>query len=755
MMRLPVIVLFCLSLQAVALELVREGIAKAEIVVAADALPQVVFAAEELQRHVRKMSGATLPIVHGQTGTAVPVFVGSSAEANQAGVSADQLTAESYQVLVTDDYLALIGHDACLPRYPRGFTHIGQRRALQAEWETYAGERWSFPWSDFYDPRNHSPELDFSIYDQTGTLFAVYDLLEELGVRWYLPDDELGTIVPTLSTIDLSVADRTRAPVFSKRHIRFSFPRGDLPGFIWFKRLKLGMSEITWHGHGTSQVTRYLEDEHPEYFSIIGGELQSQSGRKQVGHPRLAPPLREAMVAFCRTLLTRYPELRYVSAAPADGYIDMDDRDKAAGWWHEERGRRGWMSNYVWQFVREVAMEVGETHPEATVLGLAYSTYRLPPTQVEQLPANAGVVFCQSRAKEMVDPAQRQAIAEQRLAWDRLLPSSAFFTWEYYLFYDADSPLRGVPVVFNRLQQEDTQALAGLSRGEYVEAWAGDGWGLKHLMIYLQAKLYWKPDLDLEALIDAYTHDFYGPAAAEMRRFYALAEAIWMRPLPHDDIGEGTFLKATDAQELVALLETAQAKAGDSLAGQRIAMIRDECQPMLDAFEAARQRAMAEQAIAGDDPAMAAGHLRRAAELANNSRDRADAWHRLGNHYAGPLADPEEALSAYREVMAIQLSGAGSAIRYHARIGAAEALRQLDRHDEALALLADFPAAERHLYWQRRRYLAYAQIALDAGQTERARRAYHLLLADDRLSSEQREILEDQLTAITEGAPPP
>jgi len=65
------------ALPASAAELVRDGQPVAETVVGAGAAPSVKTAAAELQKYLKKMSGAELPIVAGPSG-ATAVYVGAS-----------------------------------------------------------------------------------------------------------------------------------------------------------------------------------------------------------------------------------------------------------------------------------------------------------------------------------------------------------------------------------------------------------------------------------------------------------------------------------------------------------------------------------------------------------------------------------------------------------------------------------------------------------------------------------------------------
>lgn len=576
---------FLLASLAGATELVRNGEPRARLVIASYALPQVRLAAQELRDHVAAMTGAELPIGPSPVAGTTSIFVGESEHTRALGLSTEGLPMEGYRIVATEDYLALLGRDASFERYPRGYVDFRERDALRAEWQAYAGEKWDFPWSDFYDPRNTNEELGFSIYDPTGTLFAVYDLLEQLGVRWYMPYHDFGTIIPEQQDLQVPIQERTASPVFSRRYIRTCFA-SDTEGFLWLKRQKLGMSQMMWGGHGTDNVIQYTMDEHPEYIASIGGVVQKTRGkRKDRALPRLAPPLRDAMVDYVDTFFSRYPEMQYASVGPSDAFTSIDDRDVAAGWLREERGRTGRISDYVWTWIDSVARGVQARHPERTVLGLAYSFYRQPPQDIERFSDNLGVIYCQNRSLA-TSPEARAALAAERAAWREMMPSDEFFVWEYYLHHRRDSQLRGVPILFTQIMQEDTQALVGVSKGEYVEAWAhgNDLWGINHLTYYVQARLYWEPDLDLEALLSEYYQAFYGPAAGEARAFFQLAEEVWMRPESRTITRAGGFLRPADVEQFFTILDRGIAKAGDTVYGDRLKLIREECQPMRQIF---------------------------------------------------------------------------------------------------------------------------------------------------------------------------
>ena len=78
------------------------------------------------------------------------------------------------------------------------------------------GGKWVFPFN-LRDPRNVSQELGFSYQDATGSLYAVYEFLERLGLRWFMPVADLGEVVPEHRDIAIAPMDLKREPCFASR----------------------------------------------------------------------------------------------------------------------------------------------------------------------------------------------------------------------------------------------------------------------------------------------------------------------------------------------------------------------------------------------------------------------------------------------------------------------------------------------------------------------------------------------------------
>jgi hypothetical protein len=92
--------------------LVRDGRGQATIVLARDPSPSARFAAHELQGHIKKITGVTLPITADDVRTDNPrILVGPSAGTRALNVRADDLGAQEYLIRFLPDTLVLLGKD--------------------------------------------------------------------------------------------------------------------------------------------------------------------------------------------------------------------------------------------------------------------------------------------------------------------------------------------------------------------------------------------------------------------------------------------------------------------------------------------------------------------------------------------------------------------------------------------------------------------------------------------------------------------
>jgi len=520
--------------------IVQDGVANADIVISGSATRSTTLAADELQAIVQQMTGATLPIVTTETGADVHIYVGQSSYTDALGISTSGLAHDAYKIVSGGDWLALLGHDtAYTPVYP-----YGGGSTVEADWDTLNSPYlWAYPYA--YATRNYAydSELDIWNSDGKGSLNAVYAFLYDLGCRWYFPGT-VGEAFPDLDDIGLPAANRTVEPDYAFREFfqyYTEFGRSNNADEVRWQ-LRLGLNDgddSVGHGprgHGIQYVVGREEYHtlHPEYYAIWGGERQfTYMG----GTPCLSSSgLLAENVEFIKTLFDHYGE-PMVNVSPSDGYWNLCECPLCEGKEYVERGDGGRLSDYVFAYVNELASEVYLTHPSKKVNCLAYTTYYLPPLDIETMSSNLVITFCRWRSW-FEDPARKQTYEDAMHDWMEKLPNDEFFIWDYYLHArPPGNDFTGIPVYYPWIIRDDLRSLNGLSLGDYIEVQRNwPDWGLtyhalaaNHLNLYLTARLYWNADEDVNAILEEYYEKFYGDAAAEMKTFVEYCEANWLQ----------------------------------------------------------------------------------------------------------------------------------------------------------------------------------------------------------------------------------
>ena len=555
-----------------ALSIVEDGKPNAEIVIAERPPRMAKLAAQELQSHIEKISGARLPIVTQPTrGAALRVYVGRSRFTDALGIDDRGLKYGAFRMRTVKDGLVLIGHDEDFtPKQPYA---MGRRDAkkMYARWDAITGDTLGNPRGILY--RRYSKKMGLWEYDQGGSLNAVYEFLRGLGVRWYMPG-ELGTIIPRTKTIALPRVDRVVRPEFNWRMVTisvyFSSGRDDI---LWYLRQGWNHGEVIGHwSHGLRNVTSRPEtmEKHPEYYALLRGVRLTKTALGHGNQPCLSSEgLVKAAVRFGRAMYDTYG-LPMVSMMPQDGFQFCECR-LCKGKDTPKRGREGMHSDYVWGFVNRVAKELYKTHPNRGVNCLAYGTYQQPPETIERLSPNVYVGIIHGRGRTFDDPKSRARSQALIAAW-RKKTDSRFWTWEHYPFTHRSA---SIPFYYPHAIAGGIRAIRKDFLGEFIEGPIGPfklrGHGLHapgfgHLNFYVTGRFQWDADQDVDALLNEYYRLFYGPAASQMKAFTEYCEAN-RRDMRQD-------VKKMD--KALALFDAAaKAAPAGSVYGRRIALVAD------------------------------------------------------------------------------------------------------------------------------------------------------------------------------------
>lgn len=550
------------------LVLVRDGRPEAAIVLDATPTRAAQLAAFELQYHVRKITGALLPIVKGQdAGQSRPVhsvriWVGDTARARELGLTRESLRTQEYAIRLLPGELILVGRD----KDDRGaVTYDGDNPAVCE----------GLP----------------SFWDEQATLYAAYDFLERFcGVRWLNPTD-FGTICPQARTLVVMGRDVRRKPFFAFRDAIGAF--GDNPSFY-------DQTSTFWN-RGSAQYAAYEAAAYPALRERNPDPNRFALARRHAAHLFLLRMRNGGEVNRCNHSLYGYyhrfwekssdlaaarlfvarkpemfaqgydkeatpPQMCYTSRALIE-QLAQDARDyydgKATGrdqgiFWNPTlpnqfpvepmdnssfckcvacqkllapRAEGGFYStgvhsDYFFHFVNEVAKELHKTHPDKGLVTLAYASHAAPPTRVKLDPSIA-VQFCFACNRAPHD--RRQYEHEIRLleewAKDRERP---LYLWLYYTFpkeFADNGKYHCFPGFFAHTIGEQMRLFARLGlRGMFHCGYGQD------VESYVTFKLMDDPALDVDKLLDEYFGGLYGPAAAPMKQLYLGIEEVFCDP---------------------------------------------------------------------------------------------------------------------------------------------------------------------------------------------------------------------------------
>ena len=562
-MRSLTLVLAFLSISALSakdIQMIGGGKSNVAIVVEDPKNVTIALAGVELALHLEMRTGVKAPIIGPDEKCPdgmFPFYLGLSDRTRKLGCDETKIGEDGYFLKVTDKYAVIAGRDKAL-------------------------------WKDsVYGHHFISCNYEYKIFalGETGTQNGVYKFLEHFaGVRWYMPGD-LGIIVPKSDSFAVPETELYDAPAFCFRQdYGMYFRDAKYENLINYKRQCFGASKNIFINHSFHRMLKF-KDSHPEYFALIDGkrDFTNLSTANNYGNLCMSnPEAAKAFAGLAAEWFKAHPEMDVFAVVPQDGMHRVCECPNCKKLYSPHLGENGKHSNLVFHFVKEIANELKKTNPDKYIGALAYEGYQQPPEF--QMPSNVIVRICYT-VKGLRNPARKEEVRNNILGFEKM--GVKISTWTYGLF-DHIPPFRGLPIFYPELLQEDIRFWRDHSvMGEFFEneyrSGGGDTYvhtpdkvlqGISHINEYVHSHLLWNPDLDLKALLDEYYTLFYGPAAAQMRKFWETSRDTFMKANEKSPLTQYT---KDDIEGFYKILDEAQAAAGSgNLYAQRIAKIRSE-----------------------------------------------------------------------------------------------------------------------------------------------------------------------------------
>ena len=464
-------VLLAIACPALAADVVRKGSPVAVIVLPPDPVESESLAARELASHVEKMSGA-------------------------------KLTTATVEPKMLDAFLERSKMD--------GVTPIVLGSAAMPKVEKLLAGKGTFPGTFALKA---TKDAIFIAGIDGGTNIGVSELLEQQGVRWFMPGD-LGTVIPEAKTITVKDQETVQVPSFASRW--FQMPDKD-----WQVRVRCGGTAFPG-GHGLPGLPKFKDA--PELYALINGQ------RSQRQHCLSNPKVLELVVA---NVLERRKKggSNVIGMGPNDGrgFCECDECKKLDGGDYDPFSADPSVTDrYIW-FFNQVLAKVNDKYPDTKIAFYIYHTYMRPPVKWKPDPRITGALapIALDRVHGFSNPVAPEKSYAKWLyqEWGKIMPEL------YDRGYWSNLADPGFPfITVHRLRDEIPACHEFGLKGWRVETFPNYASYLPSN--YIAAKLMWNHKADVDALLKDFAEKFFGPAAEPMSQYVTLMDSA-LRDSPY------------------------------------------------------------------------------------------------------------------------------------------------------------------------------------------------------------------------------
>lgn len=450
--------------------IVKDGKSSSVIVVGSHAFDKEIYAAEQLQQYLKKMTGVDIKIM------------------------------KDYEKIPEDMLPISIGRTVYLTDEIKEQLQIGKNLlSLNPEFDAYAIIK--------------KPGILYLVgHRDQGTIWAVFDFLEQLGCRWFFGNDA-GTIIPEgLNQIKIDDMKIMRKPDFVNRDI-----------YAWwghFEDEKDIESEDYWRlvnrlsegrprgmtGHNFSQILpESLYESHPEYFSMIKGKRVNPKTAINWQMCMSNPEVINLSIEWARKRLGLEPANELITYAPNDGDALCTC---------PECRKIGNHADVNLYFAKKVGEKIFQEYPNTIINVWAYADGAVVPEKLKAdgYEKNADrvlfTIFENSAATPMKKLVEGLAKSSHRLWMNKI--------W-HIIGYDAG----GIRPV-NYTDTFSEVAFYGKNNVVAFSLQAVPHWASNGFYLYTMARLMWDTDADVQTIRKDFCEKMFPSASKEFREFLDL-----------------------------------------------------------------------------------------------------------------------------------------------------------------------------------------------------------------------------------------
>ena len=518
------------------IRITHQGKATAAVIIPEKTCEAVRFASRELRYHIKKASGVELPEYKENK---IPykkyeslIYLGNCKKTKEVEINLQNLPRFNGIIATSGKNLFLTGNDENTGKL------INDSRGVLAT--------------------------------STGTLFAVYDLLDkELGIRWLWPG-KLGEFVPPSNTIILPKLERWVKPNLVYSNFWVIPIQSSLKGWaninnkkafikaqrLWLTRQRFCAPENFIYGHAFGSYWRRFGKSNPEFFNLLpGGTRKPLTGDKPgrritmcVSNPDLHKKIVEEYKKIynkktsshiyakgnilcvcendtpgmctckqCRkwdfpsSLFAQHPYWGKGIIPKVWNRFQLMGCDDGAGSTNSPS-----LSERYAKFYLAVQNEAKKLNPNVVVLGYAYANYTRPP---EKTKLNDHIII--SYVNWPYFPFTKQKLAESRRNWDGWHATGA----RMFLRPNSTHSGHNMPIFYAKsLGNEYIHAYRNGMIGVTYDSLTGQ-WATQGPTLYTLGRLNVNPNISVEEILNEY-YSAFGPAKQAVKKYFAYWEQI-------------------------------------------------------------------------------------------------------------------------------------------------------------------------------------------------------------------------------------
>ncbi len=516
------------SIEVSAFTIAENGSPETKIVVLSGSPAVVTFAGEELKKFLDAMTGASFEIVSTIPPSGNAIILGDCAAAQSAGIDVDTIDRDGYHIKNVSNHLFIAGKDDATISYDK----------ISSVYDD------SLPWDASWTAKNEAFGF-FTWAFERGTLHGVYRLLEELGVRWFLPGSK-GMVVPEHDDLSVGAVNWLEEPDFAyfeeSPHVWWPSEANIASGAVdvdewndlemsgraqqlWLMRMRASTDKMGFsHRPPKHQWESRFSGSHPEYFYATAGGgrnynwlCYSSAGMLSETEDDIAAffddELSSTRGISSNSLFLTYNQGWNPTASFGDWFslLPNDGFKKCTCAICSSKTD----SELIWGFVDEVAGDMISEYPNKNLICLAYGSYMDPPAS--SLPDNVtvGIAFLQNGLgypSKLVNLDNNNDFFDALDDWSTKTNNPLFF-WLYYL-HRRSPEKQALPMHLPQFQGDFFEDIIGYGNRVFIER--DGGFMFEHLNIYAACRLRWNSSEDISAILADYYTNYYGAAAASM-----------------------------------------------------------------------------------------------------------------------------------------------------------------------------------------------------------------------------------------------